>query len=159
MKRTFGWLMILGCLTMSSRVQATEMDRVVRSMETQLGVRRMHIPMLGFAMFVGKVASGFQMPGVKLAVFENVNLSEQDPQALQRAVSNALGRDWLPFVKSTSRHGAEQNWIYLREQGKSTHLFIATAEGNELSLVELKVSEGQMRRYIKDTDTIGRNEK
>ena len=99
------------------------------------------------------------MPGVKLAVFENVNLSEQDPQALSRAVANALGPDWLPFVKSTSNHGAEQNWIYLREQGKTTHLFVATVERNELSLVEVKLSEGQMRRYIKDTDTIGRNDK
>ena len=159
MKRIFGWLMILSCLTMPSRVLASEMDRVVRSMESQLGMRHTHIPMLGFAMFVGKVATGFQMPGVKLAVFENVNLSEQGPQALERAVSNALGPDWLPFVKSTSDHGAEQNWIYLREQGKTTHLFIATAERNELSLVEVKVSEGQMRRYIKDTDTIGRSEK
>jgi len=159
MKRIFGWLIILSGLTMASPGHASEMDRVIHSMETQLGVRHTHIPMLGFAMFVGKAATGFQMPGVKLAVFENMNLSNQSPQALQRAFSNALGPAWLPFVKSTSDHGAEQNWIYLRDRGKATQLFIATAEGNELSLVEVKVSDGQMRRYIKDTNSIGRNEK
>lgn len=156
MKRIFAWLVILGCFTIPIAGQGSEMDRVVRSIEIELGVRHTHIPMLGFAMFVGKVATGFQMPGVKLAGFENVNLSEQDPQALQRAVSSALGPDWLPFVRSTSDHGAEQDLIYLREHGKTTHLFIATAEGNELSLVEVKLSEGQMRRYIKDTGTISR---
>jgi hypothetical protein len=135
------------------------MDRVVRSIETQLGVRHTHIPMLGFAMFAGKVATGFQMPGVKLAVFDNVSTSEYGPQELQRAVSNALGPEWVPFVKCTSNHGAEQNWIYLRQQGKMTHLFIATAESNEVSLVEIKASERQMRRWIKDTDQMARSQK
>ncbi|HWC18946.1 MAG TPA: hypothetical protein VG498_18185 [Terriglobales bacterium] len=159
MRRILGALMLFGCVTTPLLGHASDMDRVVRSMETQLGVRHTHIPMLGFAMFVGKVATGFQMPGIKLAVFENVNLSEQDPHAVQRVVANALGPEWAPFVISTSNHGAKQNWIYLREQGKTTHLFIATAEGNEVSLVEVKASERQMRRYIKDTDTRGRNEK
>lgn len=159
MKRFLGRFAIVTCMVFPSLGYASDLDRVVRCMETQLGVRHTHIPMLGFAMFVGKVATGFQMPGVKLAVFENVNLSDQDPQALQRAVSNALGPEWVAFVKSTSNHGAEQNWIYLREEGKATRLFIATAEGHELSLVEVKASERQMRRYIKDADTTGRNEK
>lgn len=128
------------------------MSRVVRAVETDLGVRHTHIPMLGAALFMTKVATGFQMPGVKLAVFEDASLSQRSPDELQHAVLNALGPEWSPFVKSTSNHGAEQTWIFLRQDGKKLQMFIAAAEHGELSLVEVKVSERQMRRWANDTD-------
>ena len=113
--------------------------------------------MLKAAMFAGRVATGFQMPGVKLAVFENEKLSQDSSQQLERTVWNALGPEWNPFVKSTSNHGDEQNWIFVREEGKKLHMFIATAERGEISLVEVNVSDRQMQRWIKDTDEMGRN--
>jgi hypothetical protein len=137
--------------------QASDMSRVVRAVENDLGVRHTHIPMLGMAMFVGRVATGFQMPGVKLAVFENEKLSQSSPQQLERTVWNALGPEWNPFVKSTSNHGDEQNWIFVREEGRKLHMFIASAERGEISLVEVNVSERQMQRWINDTDTMARN--
>lgn len=159
MTRFLRLLLVLISVATPRLGSASEMDRVVRAMETQLGVRHTHIPMLGFAMFVGKVATGFQMPGVKLAVFENDGVSQRTPHELERAFSSALGPEWTPFVKSTSNHGAEQNWIYLRQQGKSMRMFIAAAERNELSLIELKASERQMRRWINDTDEMARSRK
>ncbi len=145
-------LAVMLCLAAPVVSHASEMDRVARAIEAQLGVRRTHIPMLGFAMFVGKIASGFQMPGAKLAVFEDGRLSSSSPQDLERAVSSALGPEWTPFVKSISNHGGEQTWIYLRPQGKGLHMFIATAESGGVSLIEVKASKRQMRRWIKDKD-------
>jgi hypothetical protein len=137
--------------------EASDMKRVVRAVESDLGIRHAHIPMLGMAMFVGRVATGFQMPGVKLAVFENEKLSQSSPQQLERTVWNALGPEWSPFVKSTSNHGDEQNWIFVREEGKKLHMFIATTERGEISLVEVNVSEPQMQRWINDTDEMAQN--
>ena len=151
MKRTMLVLVIL-CLAAPVVAHASEMDRVARAVEAQLGVRRTHIPMLGFAMFVGKVATGFQMPGAKLAIFEDERISNCRPQQIESAVSSALGSEWTPFVKSVSNHGREQTWIYLRPQGKGLHMFIATAESGEVSLIEVKASERQMNRWIKDKD-------
>ncbi len=151
MKHTVLVLVIL-CLAVPVMSHASEMDRVARAVEAQLGVRRTHIPMLGFAMFVGKVATGFQMPGAKLAVFEYERLSNCTPQQLESAVSNALGSEWTPFVKSISSRGGEQTWIYLRPSDKGLHMFIATAEAGVVSLIEVKASERQMRRWIKDKD-------
>ena len=151
MKRAMLVLVIL-CFAAPVVSHASEMDRVARAVEAQLGVRRTHMPMLGFAMFVGKVATGFQMPGAKLAVFEDERLSNCTPLQLESAVSNALGSEWTPFVKSVSNHGGEQTWIYLRPQGKGLHMFIATAESGEVSLIEVKASELQMQRWIKDKD-------
>jgi hypothetical protein len=113
--------------------------------------------MLGAALFMSKVVTGFQMPGVKLTVFEDATLSERSPEELERSVLNALGPEWNPFVKSTCNHGAEQNWIFLRQDGKKLRMFIATSEHNDLSLVEVNVSERQMRRWIDDTDVMTKN--
>lgn len=151
MRRT-ALVVVALCLAGPVVSHASEMDRVARAFEAQLGVRRTHIPMLGFAMFVGKVATGFQMPGAKLAVFEDKRLSNCTSQQLQSAVSSALGPEWSPFVKSISNHGGEQTWIYLRPQGKGLHMFIATAVSGEVSVIEVKASERQMRRWIKDKD-------
>lgn len=145
------------CLAIGISAHASDMNRVVRAVETNLGVHHTHIPMLGAALLMSKVVTGFQMPGVKLAVFEDATLGQRSPEELERSVLNALGPEWSPFVKSTCNHGAEQNWIFLRQEGKKLQMFIATAERGELSLVEVKVSERQMRRWINDTDEMAKN--
>lgn len=145
------------CLLIGISAHASDMSRVVRAVESDLGIRHTRIPMLGPALFMSRMVSGFQMPGVKLAVFENAVLSDRSPEELQHAVLKALGPEWTPFVKSSSNHGSEQNWIFLRDDGPKVHMFIASAERNELSLVEVKVSERQMRRWINHTDEMAKN--
>lgn len=145
------------CLLIGISAHASDMNRVVRAVESDLGIRQTHIPMLGPALFMSRMVSGFHMPGVKLAVFENAALSDRSPEELQRSVLKSLGPEWTPFVKSTSNHGSAQNWIFLRDDGPKVHMFIASAERNELSLVEVKVSERQMRRWINETDEMAKN--
>ena len=142
-------LLLLPMLPM--RLHASDMDRVVRALETDLGVHHTHIPMLGAAMFVGRVATGFRTPGVKLAVFEDEDFSQRSPEEIQHCLLNALGPHWSPFVKSVSKYGEEQSWIYVRDSGKKLQMFIASVERSELSLIEASVSESQMRRWISDT--------
>ena len=140
------------CVILPLAAQASDMDRVVRALEADLGVRHTHIPMLGMAMFMGKVATGFRMPGVKLATFSDEKLGESSPQQIEHALLSALGPKWSPIVKSTSNYGDDQNWIYLGGDNKKLEMFIVSVERNELSLVEVKMSESQMRRWINDTD-------
>jgi len=147
---------VFACLALPISISASDLSRVVQAMENDLGVHHTHIPMLGIAMFVGKVASGFQMPGVKLAVFEDARLSEHSPQELDSALARALGPEWSPFVTSVSNHGSEQNWIYLRQDRKKLKMFIATVETNELSLVEVNVSEREMYKWINNAYEMAR---
>ena len=148
---------LIVCFAVALSADASDMSRVVRALESDLGVHHTHIPMLGAALFIGKVASGFQMPGVKLAVFTDPNLSDHSPEELERSVLKALGPEWSPFVKSTCNHGAEQNWIFVRQERKNLQMFIATAEHGELSLVEVKASERQMHQWINDTDEMAKS--
>ena len=137
-------------------LHASDMDRVVRALEADFGVRHTHIPMLGAAMFVGRVATGFHTPGVKLAIFEDEDFSQRSPEEIQHSLVNALGAHWSPFIKSVSRYGDEQTWIYVSDSGKKLQMFIASVEHNELSLIEVNVSQSQMRRWISDTDEMAR---
>lgn len=150
----FSLLLLLPMMTVT--LQASDMDRVVRALETDLGVHHTHIPMVGAAMFVGRVATGFRMPGVKLAVFEDEAFSQHSPEEIQHSLVSALGPQWSPFIKSVSKYGEEQSWIYLSESGKKLQMFVASVEQNELSLIEVKVSESQMRRWINDTDEMAK---
>src|SRR5690242_18214576 len=159
MTRCFRLISVALCLILGISAHASDMNRVVRAVETDLGVRHSHIPMLGAALFLSKAVTGFQMPGVKLAVFEDATLGQRSPEELEHSVLNALGPEWSPFVKSTCNHGAEQNWIFLRQDGKRLQMFIATAERGELSLIEVKVSERQMRRWINDTDEMAKSKR
>jgi len=147
---------LLVWLALPLSIYASDLNRVVQAMENDLGVHHTHIPMLGMAMFLGKVASGFQMPGVQLAVFEHAGLSKHSPQELESALVRALGPEWSPLVKSVSHHGGEQTWIYLRQDRKGLKMFIASVETDELSLVAVKVSGREMRRWINDTDEMAR---
>src|SRR5215469_13718948 len=150
MRRFFGVSVLLLLPMLPLSLEACDMDRVVRALETDLGVHHTHIPMLGAAMFVGRVATGFRTPGVKLAVFEDEDFSQRSPEEIQHSLVLALGPGWSPFVKSVSRYGEQQSWIYVSDSGKKLHMFIAAVERSELSLIEVNVSEGQMRRWIND---------
>lgn len=157
--RAFFAAVLLVCVAVPLDIQASDLGRVVHAVENDFAVKHEHIPLLGFALFVGKVASGFQMPGVKLAVFEDPKLNQLAPEDLEHSIFAALGPEWIPFVKTISHHGKEQDWILLHDDGKKTHMFIASVEGGELSLIELKISQRQMRRWINDTDEMAKNGK
>jgi len=156
MNRRLTLAAVFVCLALPISTCASDLSRVTQAMENELGVHLTHIPMLGVAMFVGRVASGFQMPGVKLAVFEDVRLSEHTPQELESVLISALGPEWSPFVKSVSHHGSEQNWIYVRQDRRGLKMFIVSVERNELSLLEVKVSKREMGKWINDTDEMAR---
>jgi hypothetical protein len=99
-KKLAAFLVVIIAATTS---EASGLKNVVRAFERDFGVRQQHIPMMGFAMFAAKVASGFQMPGVKVAMFENTNLAEVPSLELERSIRRALGPEWQMFVKTTSR--------------------------------------------------------
>ena len=148
---------LMVCLASPLACCAGDMNRVVRDLEVDLGVRHTHIPVLGAALFLGKVASGFQMPAVKLAVFEDEKLSELPPEQIEHSLLKALGPQWSQFIKSTSHYGDEQNWIYVNGDGKKLQMVIASMDRDELSLIQVKVSPRQMRKWINDTDEMSRH--
>ena len=66
-------------------------DHLVKAVETHYGTRRMHIPLMGLANFVVKVARPAGTSGFKMAIFENLNAEGGDWAELDRFVLGAHG--------------------------------------------------------------------
>ncbi|HEY4767117.1 MAG TPA: hypothetical protein VIH75_25835 [Candidatus Sulfotelmatobacter sp.] len=133
-----------------------EFRAVVNAIETQYGVRRTHIPMLGFALFFVRPEG---VSGMKLAVFEDFHPHTSADKVI-RLVENSLGPGWYPFVRVRSRnssHGdgteasdGETTLIYASPSGGKLRMMIVNLESEEASVVELKLSDHAIKRWLQD---------
>src|SRR5262249_48659725 len=117
-----------------------EFDRLVKSVETHFQARRMHIPMMGLANFVLKVAHPAGTSGVKIAIFEDLQTTDDDLDALDQFMNQIDGERLHPMVRVHSRRGGEATYIYTGEVGKSTKVLVATFDRHEATIVEVKAN-------------------
>jgi len=143
MKSLRVFVLILSVAT-SSLAADHEFRGVVRAIESSYGVHHMHILLLGFALFFVRPEG---VSGLKLAVFENFN-SPSAVDDLDRIVENSLGPDWHPFVRVRSKHDGETTVIYASPQGGKLRMMIVSIESSEATVVELKLSERGIKRWI-----------
>jgi hypothetical protein len=123
-----------------------EFDRVVNAVERHYGVKRTHIPLLGLANFVVKVAHPAGTSGFKLAVFED--LPEVDDQGdLDRLMKEICAGRLHPMVVTRERHG-ESTYILTGEVGKSTEMLVATFEPHEATVIEVTVNIDTLMKMI-----------
>jgi hypothetical protein len=119
---------------------------VVSAIETTYGVRHMHIPLLGVALF-------FVRPeGVrcnKLAVFENFHAV--DTADVSRIVQDRLGPDWHSFVRVQSKgSNGETTLIYAKPSGHKMRMMIVNIEPSEATIVEVNIPESSIAKWIKE---------
>jgi hypothetical protein len=131
-----------------------EFHAVVNAIETQYGVRRTHVPMLGFALFFVRPEGVSDM---KLAVFEDFH-SNTSADKVIRLVENSLGPGWYPFVRVRSRNSSkgdamedgdgETTLIYASPSGGKLRMMIVNLESEEATVVELKLSGHAIQRWL-----------
>lgn len=122
-----------------------EFRGVVSAIEGHYGVRHMHIPLLGVAMFFVRPEG---VSGLKLAVFEDFH--HTDAGDVRRIVEDSLGEDWHPFVHVRSRADGETTLIYARPTEGKFRMLIVNIESDEATVVELSLSERAIKRWIKE---------
>ena len=87
--------------------------------------------------------------GVKLAIFENFDMPA-DAADFSRVVEASLGPDWHPFVRVRSRSDGETTLIYTSPSGSKMRMMIVNLEPSEATVVELKISDRAIRRWLKE---------
>jgi len=119
-----------------------EFDDIVKAIERHYGTRRTHIPLMGVANLVTKVARPAGTSGFKLAIFEDLRDRGDDdaPWELDQFMSGLSHNGLHPMVRAHSRHGAEATYIYTGDVGRSTKIFIATFERNQATVIEVNVT-------------------
>lgn len=122
---------------------------VVRAIEGHYGVHHMHVPFLGVAMFFARPSG---VSGMRLAIFEDFD-THADPDDIRRVVENSLGEGWYPFVRVRSRNdgnaSAETTLIYANPSDGKMRMMIVNVEPSEATVVELKVDEHSIKRWLK----------
>lgn len=127
-----------------------EFDQLVKSIEQRFGVKRTHVPLMGVANFLVKVARPGGASGFKLAIFEDFHatLGARDQAALDRFMEEARGDGMHSLVVTHSRRDGEASYILAGEIGKTTKLLIATFERNEATVVEVQVNVEALLKTI-----------
>lgn len=122
-----------------------EFDQIVKAIESQYGVRRTHIPLMGVANLFTKAARPEGVSGFKLAIFEDLNRRQDDDGPVEmdefmgRLGAGGATKGLNPLVQAHSRRDGVATYIYTGEVGHSTRVLIATFERNEATVIEAQV--------------------
>lgn len=139
------------------RAKGKEFKDVVKYIETQFGVRKTHIPMLGLANFAFKLIRPAGVKGFKLAVFEDADFSNHPGNlSFNSFMREAYRKDWQPLVRVNSkREGNVQTYIYARNAGKDVQFAIVTFEEREAVVMEVKFNPDAAARFMENPKIMG----
>ena len=140
-------LILLCAATAAVHAAGRDFDRLVSAIEKHYGVKRTHVPLMGFANFVVKVAHPAGTSGFTLATFEDLP-AVPDQAELERVIDDVCRGGLRRVVVTHSRRDREASYILAGEAGKSTELLIATFERTEATVIEVKVDLDALFRML-----------
>ena len=121
-------------------------NEVVNAIETTYGVRHMHIPLLGAALFFVR-PEGIRCR--KLAVFENFHAV--DSADVSRIIEDGLGPDWHAFVRVQSKGtNGETTLIYANPSGHKMRMMVVSLESSEATVVEVNIPDHSISKWLKE---------
>ncbi len=124
-----------------------EFDRLAKAVESHLGVRRTHIPLLGVANFFVKAGRPHGARGFKLALFEDLRIRPEDGADLDRVMAEAAA-GLHPMVRARSNRDGERTYVYT-DAGFSK-LLIASFERDEATVVQVNLDAKAFFRALAD---------
>ncbi|MBV8859424.1 MAG: hypothetical protein JOZ02_21000 [Acidobacteria bacterium] len=137
-----------------STARADEFDSVVRNVRAACGGKKVRIPFLGLAGFATKLVRPAGVKSFKLAVFEELTRAG-DVSGLGAAVAQSLGPGWRPLVRIRTGRGAEQTHVYVREAGDNLKLMIVTLDGEQATVIRVKVNPEALAKFAQDPKILG----
>ena len=129
-------------------------DGIVHDVETTYAAKRLKIPFLGLANAFVKLTRPVGAAGFKLAVFEDLEIPEENESQFFDMVRNGAGKGWSPMVRVRSRNSGELTAIYTRCEGKRMDMLLATYEPGEATVIQLKVKPDTFSEWLRDPESI-----
>jgi hypothetical protein len=147
-------ILIAACCAAS----ADQFDEIAKAIESHFGTTRVHIPMVGLANFVLKVAHPAGTSGFRLAIFENLQWSEDGhEQGDMDRFMNGLALPTLhPLIRTHSRPNSEATYVYVGEIGKTTKFLVTTFSRDNATVVEVKANVDTLLRWIQSPELAGK---
>jgi hypothetical protein len=99
---------------------------IVRGVESNLGVRRVHIPLLGTVLFFAAAAHPGGVKQVDVAIFENQDYTLPETGRFEAIVRQAAGNGWSPLVRVRENHSRELTYIYTKPVAGDLKIIVAS---------------------------------
>jgi hypothetical protein len=151
MNPRLGWLALLAASAcMPALAGDAEFEHIVKAIESHYGVHQTHIPFMGIANFVVKVAHPEGATGLKLAVFDGVR---DEWRERDRFMDTIPGKNLRPFVRTHSHSAGNATYIFLGPEGrtaKSTRILIATFEHDSATVIEVQANVEKLLKSLED---------
>jgi hypothetical protein len=144
--------MILVAAFCCAAVEAADREfrDIVQAISQEFHIRPTHIPFLGLVNVVTFVARPAGARHIDLAIFEGLDARRRAGQDLPKAIRDAVGGSWKPFVQVWSkRKGAEETtFVFMHGEGRNTKLLVAAVERDQATVVELVLDAEALQRWI-----------
>jgi len=109
--------------------------------------------MLGFASLVASRFHADDAKNMRIAVFEDLDRALNPPAGdFDAFMQQIAGSEFRPLVRVVSRRDGEQTFIYVRPAGDDYEMLIVSLEGDEASVVEIRISPDTMSRWVEKPD-------
>ena len=155
MKRTAAVFSLVALTSLSFPLDADDasFNAIVSRVERNLGVEQQHIPLMGLASFIVKVAKPEGVSSLRVAIFDDISCGRHGQAALfAKEVERATHSGWKPMIRITRPRSGEHTAIYTQNFRKKVRLLIATIDDDNAVLMEVKVDGATLRRWLNDED-------
>lgn len=127
-----------------------EFGLLVRYVESHYHAHRSHRFLLGFASFAINVVRPEGVRGIKLALWENQNLTASNgaDADFPDVVHAGLDDGWQPMVRVRSRRTGERTVVFAKPEGNDMKLLVATVESSEAVVVQMKINPDKLSKCI-----------
>ena len=142
-----------------------DFNAVVKMIEQFYSVKHQGIPFLAKAgMKVATTAARIkggearriaEAGSIKLAVFENQEFGG-DFTKFRSSLNEALNTTWVPLLQTLSATDGEQNYIYLRDEGKKFNVLVITIAKRDATVVQVNLSPKNLAELMKDPEGTGK---
>lgn len=157
MKRILCAAPLLLLLAPAARAGDPDFKAVVRAVESDLGIRRTHIPLFGTAMFFVRAARPEGVKQLDMAIFDEAGDSRPDFARFEKIMRRAVGERWTPMIRVKDRRGDELTYIYVKAAGRDWTMILATFSPGEAVLIHLKLGPEALRDILDEPKHAGKS--
>ncbi len=122
-------------------------NTIVKLMETHFHTKRKRSRLMGLAKLGVRIARPRDVRNFKLAIFEDADFSAGDFGTLLRP---ALKPEWRALAQIRAQEAAEQNYIYLKEDGKNFKILIVNIERREATVLEVEIPPEKLFDWLQN---------
>lgn len=132
----------------------SEFDHVVKAIEVHYHTKRNHIPFLGLANLVVKVAHPAGASEFKLAVFDDLDaIDDRDDRELDQFMSELSTGRLRRVVRVHSSRDHEAIYIFADDDdARSTRMLLATFQRDQATVVQVRVDMNELIKWIGSPD-------